>query len=328
MKKKFLIFFIAVFLVVGSLLISTNSTDNLLKSDAQRINKGQLTVYTSIYPLYDLASKIAGDKLEVNLVVPNGAELHSYRPSPRKIAQLERADLFFYIGLGVESWAPKAVQNLTNVGVKTIKISQIVNLRTFGEQHKAHEHKEKEGSYDPHIWLDPINMKKIAKKIKNQFVSLDSKNKKVYQANYQQVIHKIEELNQEYKSTLKGVKQNYILVSHAAFGYLADRYGFKQLSVTGVAPHQEPSLSTLAKLTDKAKEYNLEYIFMETLANPKTVNVLAQEAGLKVLPLNPIAGLTQEEKVAGADYFSLMKENLNNLKKALVSQNERNNRDK
>ncbi|GAB6098716.1 metal ABC transporter substrate-binding protein [Halanaerocella petrolearia] len=324
MNKKVLILSVVLLLVLGSGLIINNFTNDSLRSGVQN-NTSQLKIYTSIYPLYDLATKIADDKLEVNLVVPNGAELHSYKPSPRKIAQLEKADLFFYNGLGVESWANKTVQNLTEVGVKTVRVSQVVNLKEFvtghehneGHEHKDHEGEEKDSSYDPHIWLDPMNMKDIAKEMRDEFIKLDSKNKEVYQANYKEVVQELEELDQEYKAALKGAKRESILVSHSAFGYLADRYGFKQLSVTGVAPHQEPSPGTLAKLTKLAKEHKFDYIFMETLANPRIVNVLAKEAELKVLKLNPVAGLTREEVDAGEDYFSLMRQNLNNLQKAL-----------
>ena len=108
------------------------------------------------------------------------------------------------------------------------------------------------------------------------------------------------------------------MVSHASFGYLADRYGLEQLAVAGVSPHQEPSSKDLARLTKEAEEHGIDYIFMETLASPKTVEVLAQEANLKVLTLNPVAGLTAKEQKQSEDYISIMKKNLSSLRKALV----------
>ncbi|MGM0501641.1 MAG: metal ABC transporter solute-binding protein, Zn/Mn family [Bacillota bacterium] len=286
--------------------------------------KTEKIVYTSIYPLYEAANKISGDNLTVKLVIPNGAELHSYRPSPKKIANLEQADLFFYNGLGLEPWADKAVSNLEQSSVKAVNISQHVNLIKFNknknlEEEHNHQEQEEHSDYDPHLWLDPLNMKLIAQKMKSEFQKLDSANKDVYQKNYQSFVQKIDKLDQKYHNTLKNKEQEYILVSHAAFGYLANRYNFQQLSVTGVAPHEEPSPGVLAELTNKAKEHNLDYIFMETLANPKTVDILAQEADLQVLKLNPIAGLTKKENKAGEDYFSLMDQNLDNLEKALVN---------
>ena len=349
----------------------------------------QMTVYTSIYPLYEVAERISGDNLAVELVIPNGAELHSYRPTPQQIAKLGEADLFFYNGVGLEPWASDVKENLTEAKAKMVNISQDVNLIDYrktdtinnkqtGHNHSSHEeetshnnhdtegednshkhdndaHNENkthqseeshtheaehnhsrheegqqhdheantgehnhEGEYDPHLWLDPLNMKLIAQKMKEEFVRLDPENEAAYQNNYEEFAERINELDKEYRSTLANKEQKNILVSHSAFGYLANRYDFKQLSVTGVAPHEEPSPGVLADLTTYAQKEDLDYIFMETLASPKTVNILAQEADLEVLELNPIAGLTKEEEKNGEDYFSLMYQNLTNLKKALV----------
>ena len=291
--------------------------------------KADNIVYTSIYPLYEVANKISGEKLTVKLVVPNGTELHSYRPTPKQLANLEGANLFFYNGLGLEPWADKVVSNLENADTNPINIRKHVNLIRFNksndqEDNNQHEHSHQESNtqhhenYDPHLWLDPLNMKLIAEKMKEEFEKIDPENKAIYQKNYQKFIKEIKQLDQAYKEALSNKDQDQILVSHAAFGYLANRYNFKQLAVTGVAPHEEPSPGVLAELTTRAKNHNLEYIFMETLASPKTVNILAQEADLQVLKLNPVAGLTKEQQKAGEDYFSLMYQNLENLQKALV----------
>ncbi len=132
-------------------------------------------------------------------------------------------------------------------------------------------------------------------------------------------VMKLQELDLEYQTVLKNRKQDHILVSHSAFGYLCKRYGLVQLSVTGIAPHQEPTPGTLAKLIEETKAHGIRYIFMETLASPKTVYVLAEEANLQVLTLNPAAGLTEEQIKSNADYFSIMRENLRNLQQALVN---------
>ncbi|NLJ78892.1 MAG: zinc ABC transporter solute-binding protein, partial [Tissierellia bacterium] len=110
-----------------------------------------------------------------------------------------------------------------------------------------------------------------------------------------------------------------ILVSHAAFDYMAERYGFHQIPVMGINPEQEPSPKAIADIIETATEGDYRYIFTEPLISPKTVEVIAREAGLKILVLNPIGGLTKEEEAAGEDYISIMKENLKNLEKALVN---------
>ena len=289
-------------------------------ADQQVEGQSKIQIYTSIYPLHDLASRIVGDKFELELVVPNGVEIHGYEPSPRKIASLEKADLFFYIGLGLESWAEKVVQNLEEAGVKTVRVTKDLKLLELEEHdhsncncHEHHGH-----TYDPHVWLDPFNMKEIAYLITEELIRLDQGNQEFYRANYRDYAAEIEQLDREFKEGLAEKKREYVLVSHSAFGYLGQRYGFKQLSVTGISPDQEPTPGSLARLIGEVKEHNLEYIFLETLASPKTVDVLADEADLQVLELNPVAGLTAEDIAGGEDYFSLMRKNLANLKKALV----------
>ena len=294
-------------------------------ADQQVEGQSKIQIYTSIYPLHDLASRLVGDKFELELVVPNGVEIHGYEPSPRQIARLEKADLFFYIGLGLESWAEKVVQNLEEAGVKTVRVTKDLKLLEFEEHdhsncrcHEHHGHEHHGHTYDPHVWLDPFNMKEIAYLITEELIRLDQGNQEFYRANYRDYSAQIEQLDREFKKGLAEKKREYILVSHSAFGYLGRRYGFKQLSVTGISPDQEPTPGSLARLIGEVKEHNLEYIFLETLASPKTVDVLADEADLQVLELNPVAGLTAKEIAGGEDYFSLMRKNLVNLKKALV----------
>jgi len=321
MRKGLIITLIIVIFVI---IIASGCTKKQAEVDNE-VSQDKLKVYTSFYPLYYVANQIGGDQLETELVIPNGAEVHSYEPSPRKLANLEESDIFFYNGLGLEPWADKVVKNLKSVGVKTVRVSDRIELLKFEEHKHGHDQEDNHqgyshnhGEYDPHIWLNPINMIDIAKLMKEEFVALDSNHTDIYKQNLADFTTKMESLDQDYKETLANKKQNYILVSHASFGYLAARYGLEQLAVSGISPHQEPSPKDLAELTEEAYEHGINYIFMETLANPKTAQVLAQEADLKVLTLNPIAGLTAKEQKQGEDYVLIMKQNLSSLRKALV----------
>jgi len=289
-----------------------------------------LNIYTSFYPLYFAANQIAGDRMLIHSVIPNGAEVHSFEPSPRRIASLEAADVFFYIGLGMEPWGDRVVANLKDKGVRTVRVSsglELIEMKNKFSESKSqqdlhdglNEARDEKGEIDPHVWLDPLNMKEIGRVIKEELVKLDPQNKDYYQKNYQEFSRKLESLHQEFKTALAGKKRDYILVSHAAFGYLGNRYGFQQLAVTGISPHGEPSPGTIAELIKQAREDGIKYIFKETLASPRTVEVLVNEVGLEVLTLNPIAGLTPEEQESNQDYFTLMRKNLENLKKGLVN---------
>lgn len=240
--------------------------------------------------------------------------MYGYEPSPRQIAGLENADIFFYVGIGLEQWADKVVENFKSENVKVVRVSKDLDLLKFEEEDIEHHKHEGEGSedhhhhnsvFDPHVWVDPSNMKIIAATIKDELIKLDPVNKNYYNKKFEGYENKIKKLDNKYKEALENKKYQYIIVSHNAFGYLGRSYGFEQLSVTGLSPHAEPSPKNIARLIDIAREYNLKYVLMETLSSPRVVRILAEEDNLKVLTLNPVAGLTEEEKENGDDYFQL-----------------------
>ncbi len=290
-------------------------------------NSDKLKVYASFYPIYFAAEQIGREKIELHSVIPNGSEPHDYEPSIREIVSVDSGDIFIFNGAGMEPWAEKLSNSLTQKGIKSLNLSEYVELLKIDDEEHGHEdddhddHKHDDhdhGPYDPHIWLDPINMDKMAYQIMLELSKLDNTNESFYKKSYEEFSEKIKELDLSYSSQLKARSSDTILVSHEAFGYLTKRYGLEQVPVTGITPHEEPSPGTIARLLDKIEKENYEYIFLESLASPKVVELLAKEGNLKVLELNPIAGLTKEYQENNEDYFSLMYQNLENLKKALV----------
>ncbi len=157
----------------------------------------------------------------------------------------------------------------------------------------------------------------IAELIAEEFSALDPEGEDEFHANADEVINELRELDQAYKEGLQDLTHNTIIVSHAAFGYLAEDYGLNQVAVTGLDPHSEPSSQTIRELIDLAHETGLEHIFLEVLASPRAVDVIAEEAGLEVLTLNPAAGLREEDIENDENYFTIMYNNLENLKEAL-----------
>lgn len=291
----------AIFLAILLILLSGCSNDNVSME-----KEDKLSVYVSFYPLYYLANEIGKDNINLSSIIPNGVEPHDYEPTIRQIESVGKSDVFVYIGAGMEPWSEKVIDTLDKGKTKVVNSSEGIDLI------------EVNGAVDPHIWLDPMNMNRMALKIKDAFVEKDPDNKAFYEENCEELSKQLISLDEEYKKVLKNKKRNTILVSHEAFGYMAKAYGLKQMPVAGISPNQEPSPKTITKLIDIAKEKNIEYIFLETLASPKTVQIIADEADLDVLVLNPVAGLTKDEIENGDDYISIMKKNLDNLKKALV----------
>ncbi|KNF09535.1 ABC transporter zinc-binding lipoprotein ZnuA [Gottschalkia purinilytica] len=321
MKRKLLILF-TIMLMAASGCSVQKSSKNVSENKNSKVK-----IYASIYPLSYLTKEIGKDKVDLHTIVPAGVEVHDYELSLRQTGKIGESDLFIFNGAGMESWGEKTANNVKDKGVKTINASEYVDLLdSKEEENHKHEndekHNHKDGhshdGVDPHIWLNPLNMNEIGKQIKEALISIDKKNKDFYEKNYKELSEKLKGLDEKYNNTLKDKKKDTILVSHSAFGYLVNRYNIKQISVTGITPYAEPSPKTLANLIDIAKKEDIEYIFLEVLANPKSVEMISKEANLKVLTLNPIEGLTKEQEKKGIDYIDIMEENLNNLKKVLV----------
>lgn len=269
-------------------------------------NSDKLNVYVSFYPMEFLATRIGGDKINIKTIVPKGMEPHDFEPSLRNMKNLDKTDIFIYNGLGMEAWADDLVDAVDNKEMTLVNSSDSISPI------------DTEEGRDPHIWLNPRNMIAIGDSIKDALVEKDGKNKDYYIASYETLKEELEELDQAYRTRLAGKKHDEILVSHEAFSYMAESYGFKQISVAGISSEEEPSSKNIARLIDISKEKELRYIFLETLSNSKAVDIISKEAGLEVLVLNPLEGLTEEDIEKKRDYISIMYDNLKELEKALV----------
>lgn len=298
----------------------------------------KIKVFTSFYPYYDFALTVGGELVEVTSIVPASTEPHSFEPTPRILAELEKAEVFIYNGLEFEPWVDGVLELLSGKDIKIINASEgldLISLEDHDHDHDDHDHDDHDhdhdedededhdhhhGEFDPHIWLDPMNAAKIAERIKDALSTVSSDNTDVFEENYSSFKAQLEELDVAFSKELEGIpsEDRKIIVSHSAFAYLARRYGIEEISVAGTSPHAEPTPAKLAELSKLAKAYNIKHIFFEVLANPKTAEVLSKEANLEPLVLYNMEGLTDEQQRTGEDYISLMYKNIESLKKALV----------
>ena len=316
MNKRSL--FLVVLLVMIISLLGACQTEEVAQKESEVDSKP--VIYSSFYPIHFMTEYIGGERIDAQTVVPKDNEVHGYEISPRKMADLEDADALFYVGLELEPWADRVVENLSGADVPTIKVSEGLELLEDHDDHGHDDHGHDDhdhhshGEYDPHLWTDPIKMQEIATTIKKELIELDKEGEEEFKENYQSLISELKDLADKYESTLADRNSDHFIVSHSAFAYLADRYGLEELSISGITPHEEPSTHRIAELIKKAEEYDLDYVFLEVLAAPEVAEVLAEEAGLEVLTLDPIGGLADEDD----DYFLIMERNLENLKKELV----------
>lgn len=271
-------------------------------------------IVTTIYPLYDFTKQIVGDRADVVLLVPPGAEPHDWEPAPTDILTIKKATVFIYNGADMEGWVDKLDSSVL-ANKKVVKASDFVNVMTaqFTEEGEP----STDGSVDPHIWLDPVNAQAIVRGIANALAAADSDNAEFYTNNSNDYIAQLEELNQEYSQTLSQASSKQFVTSHAAFGYMAQRYGLQQIAIMGLSPDAEPTPARMAEIIQHVKDNHIKYIFFETLISPKLSEVIASESNAQTLVLNPIEGLSDQESASGANYISEMKMNLTNLKYAL-----------
>ncbi|MBO8137931.1 MAG: zinc ABC transporter substrate-binding protein [Desulfotomaculum sp.] len=279
---------------------------------------GKIKVYTSIYPLYDFASRVGGDKIELKNIIPPGAEPHTWEPAPRDAADVSKADVLVYCGSGIDPWAEKIIESgmIDSSQVKVVKAAENVQLLRLGNDSEDNHHHH-HGNIDPHVWLDPLNAQKMVSSIAAALSEVDKANAEYYQRNAAEFNKELDELHHKYLTVLGSAKKKEFVVSHAAFGYLAERYGLKQIPIRGLSPDMEPNPRDMAEIIELAKEKDIKYIFFEKMVSPKVSETIAAELNAKTLLLNPLGNLTEEEIKEGVGYIEIMEQNLNNLNKAL-----------
>lgn len=279
---------------------------------------GKLKVAASFYPVYEIVRQVGGEKVDVINLVPAGTEPHDWEPTASLMKTLNKASVLVYSGLGMEPWVPKTLKSIDNKSLIAVEAGKGAELLK-AEAHEGEDGHGKEAGaeWDPHVWLDPQGAVHQVKVVRDALIQADGANKAVYEANAAAYIEKLTALDQEYKSGLSACGKKEFFTSHAAFSYLANRYGLEQHAIMGLSPDAEPKPKEMAEIIAEAKERKMKYIFFETLVSDKVAKVVAREIGAQTLVLNPLEGLTDDELKAGKNYLSVMRENLANLKTAL-----------
>lgn len=299
--KKFSTFFLTILLmaVLGYIFyrgLFKHPTDS-------STNKNKIEVTASFYPLYFFASQIGGDKSNVKNITPAGAEPHDYEPTTQDIAGIEKSNLLILNGGNLETWGNKIKDNLKGINITIVVAGEKITDQQIIQ--------------DPHVWLSPPLAKQEVKVILEGFLKVDSKNKNYYSINADNLLQKLDQLDQEYKQGLSSCSKRDFVTSHAAFGYLAKAYNLNQVAISGISPDEEPSAQKLAEISDFSKKNNVKYIFFENLLSPKLSETIATEVGAQTLVLDPIEGITDNDLKTGKNYITVMKDNLINLRKAL-----------
>jgi zinc transport system substrate-binding protein len=258
---------------------------------------GRKTVVGAFYPLAYAAQQIGGPTYDVVNLTPPGAEPHDLELTPRAVGRIESANVVLYLSHGFQPAVSKAVDQASGTTVDVL-----AGLPLHGASG------QEEGlTADPHVWLDPVLFEQVAANIGRALHHSPDK----FDA-------KLRRLDHELRRGLRHCARKEIVTSHAAFGYLAQRYGLKQVPITGLTPESEPSPQQLTNVVRLVKRTHATTVFFETLVSPRLADTVAREVGARTAVLDPIEGVTPAEQKHGDNYFTLMRRNLANLRKALA----------
>jgi zinc transport system substrate-binding protein len=314
MKKNIIVPIVILIIVIGAIIVG------LSLNNKKEVNGNKISVVTTLFPLYDFAREIGGDKVQVSLLLPPGVEAHAFEPKPSDIVMINESDLFVYTGKFMEPWIEDIIKGITNKNVKVIDSSVGIELMEE-DTHEEDEHEEKHPHHDgvdPHIWLGFNNSQIMVSNIVKILAEKDPVNADFYNTNASLYIKKLSTLDESYKNTLSVCKTREVVYGgHYAFGYLAKRYNLEYVSAQGFSPDSEPTAKDMVTLIDQIKKGNINYIFYEELASPKIAETLSRETGAKLLLLNGAHNLSKEEMKNNVSFLSIMEKNLVNLKTGL-----------
>ena len=283
----------------------------------------QPDVVATFYPLGWMAQRIAGEDLVVSTLVPSGVEPHDWEPTPREVERTSRAKVLVYNGAGLEPWVTSLLREVVAKGGRGIEATRGLDLHAAeahgdGHEEDGEDHAAEAGeAVDPHAWIDPVLAQAMVANLLEGLQAADPANAEAHAQRAAQLTANLQDLDRRYREGLADCARQDILTTHAAFGYLADRYGFRQHGISGLSPEAEPTPAALQEAVQLARRLNLSHIFFETLVSPRVAQTIAREAGAQTLVLNPLEGLTPEEQAAGLDYLDLAAQNLANLRLAL-----------
>jgi zinc transport system substrate-binding protein len=266
-------------------------------------NAGKPLVFASFFPMYDLAQKAGAGLTETRCLIPSGAEPHDWEPAPRDIIALREAGIFFYSGAGFENWLTDVLPELDSGKPVAIETATDAGIAASGSV--------------PHVWLSPKNarlqfsvmVEALKQALPEKAAALDK--------NAAQWFAEFDKLDEEY-AALRSLPKKTIAVTHSAFGYLCAEYGLEQISPVSYSPVTEADPSAVARVISRMKDKGVTVMFYDKAENKRLAETIAAEAVARVLPLNPLENPSIDGTDTGADYFSLMRENLAALKEALA----------
>ncbi|UCC58054.1 MAG: zinc ABC transporter substrate-binding protein [Candidatus Bathyarchaeum sp.] len=310
MNKRQKIFVTAAIIIVLASVVATASYSNL----QEEMEVDKLKIVATFYPLAFFAQQIGGEEVTVKQLIPDNTEVHNWQPAFADILAVDEADVIVYNGASLDHWFEDDILSIIDSSDKIIveTAEGLELLETETEHADEHEHEE---LYDPHTWISPFLAKQQAQKIYEALIQKDPTHMDYYTERWQTLQERFEELDNNYLSELSTKKKEKIFVTHSAFGYLADRYSFKQYGVIGISADEQPSASVYANLVQIMIKHETYMVYVDPVYPQESAQTLKNDLetltdqNVQILKLYIMLG-----SIDGVDYFGQQEKNLENLK--------------
>jgi zinc transport system substrate-binding protein len=265
--------------------------------------RSKIDVTASLYPLADVVRNVGGEQVDVHVFIPPGASPHTFEPTPEQFRGFSKTKLFIEVGAGLEFWADKLIRASADPSLRTIRASDGVDLIGLDGQD---EHGGSEAG-NPHVWLDPWVIKDLAGRIAEALVEIDPVHERTYRENAHAYQTALDSLDREIRTAVGEFRTKEYVAFHPAWAYFARRYGLKEIGMIESSPGRDPTPKELENIVEDIRKYGIRAVFAEPQLNPRAAEVIAEEASVRVLLLDPLGGPDLPERNT---YLGLMRYNL------------------
>ncbi len=281
----------------------------------------KLRVVTTIFPQYDFVREIAGDKVELSMLLKPGAEAHSYEPAPQDVIAIQQSDLFVYVGGESETWVKTILESAGSDTRREVALMELVELHEEDEEAtgaQGHEH-EHEGEYDEHVWTSPVNAMKIVQALTDELAALDPANADYYRENAEAYLEELAALDASFREVVEaGARRELVFGDRFPLTYFVNEYGLTYVAAfPGCASETEASAATIARLIKEITEQHIPTVFYIELSNHQIADTLAEQTGAQTQLFYTCHNVTADDFAAGLGYLDLMQRNIEALSAAL-----------
>lgn len=293
----------------------------------ERVQSGDLEIVTTVFPAYDFARNVAGEKGNVTLLVPPGSESHSFEPTPQDIIRINNCDLLICNGGESEAWLEEIADGLDG-NVRILSMLDCVDALEEeikeGMQHKEHEHDHEEHDheeveYDEHVWTSPLNAAAVCRAICEELCAVDSENAEYYAENTDNYCDELSKLDAEFRAVCdNAARKVLVFADRFPVRYFVEEYGLEYYAAfPGCADDAEPSARTVAFLIDRVREGNIPAVMYIEFSNQKMADVVCEDTGCVKLLFHSCHNVSADDLKNGVTYLELMRNNLETVKEAL-----------